>query len=384
MSFFKRLFGSQTQPTLFAGSTKAIPARPPASAAPSATRAKGHDYFNKEWNFGIAVPNGWNIVFENKGGNPWMQPLRIAGPKASRGQPFLSVLVAPVQEDGKGLQAYMDKAERDLSGAFTGFTLDAKRETTLLGFPVAWMTYGYRVDSGPRKEINATAFFGRGRQLLFQFICETDSECERQDFSIFESIVNSLRVGSAGIRHPNVTIVGSSECELCHKSLSAGKFHSVLNLERGRLIPVCDSCLISTETASSRIAPASKVEEQQPRGEAPKEPITCEEFSFGSVQELLAALEKQLLPNVERASQTDVNAFHISAQIKGSNVNNTDLAAFQNGLFRMIKAIAADFPVQRWKVKVESRMVCMTAISNGKPYYVATFMIDKNNRAYGF
>ena len=127
---------------------------------PSATKLHGREYFNKEWNFGITIPSGWEIVFENENedGNLWMQPLRIVGPKASRGQPFLSVLVMPAKEDGKGLQGYMDKAEEDLRGHFDNFALDTKQETSLLGFPVAWMTYSYRIDSGPRKEINATSF----------------------------------------------------------------------------------------------------------------------------------------------------------------------------------------------------------------------------------
>lgn len=223
MNLWKKLFGGET-------------------AAPSVAKLDGDAYFNKEWNFGITIPKGWKTVFENDGGYPWLQPLRISGPKASRGQPFLSVLAAIVQEDGKGIQGYMDKAERDLCRGFSGFSLDAKREKSILGFPVAWMTYGYRIDSGQRKEINATAFFGQGRQLLLQFICETDSECEQKDFPLFESVINTFRVGSAGIRHPNVSLAGSSTCELCQKSLSGGGTHSMLNLKLKRLIPVCDAC----------------------------------------------------------------------------------------------------------------------------------------------
>lgn len=226
MSFWKKQFG-----------------RTP--AASSATTLDGRDYFNQEWNFGLTIPNGWDIVFENQGtegGNTWMQPLRIVGPQVSRGKPFLSVLVNIVQEDTEGLRAYMDKAESQLRGGFPGFALDEKRETALLGCPVAWMTYGYRADSIPRKEINATARFGRGRILLFQFICETDAERAQEDFPLFERVIRSLRVGTAGIRHPRVTLAGANACELCHKPLSGGRVHSMLNLKLGRLVPVCDTC----------------------------------------------------------------------------------------------------------------------------------------------
>lgn len=222
MSIWQKLFGS--------------------TANPGALKLEGRDYFNQEWNFGLTIPQGWSLTFENQSGYPWMQPLRIAGPKAARGQPFLSVLVGIVQEDAKGLRGYMDKAESDLRGQFTGFALDTKSEKSLLGYPLAWMTYGYRIDSGPRKEINATASFGHGTMLLFQFICETDAERAQADFPVFESVINSLRVGPAGIRHPRTTLAGASACGLCGKPLSGGGVHSMLNLKLGRLIPVCDSC----------------------------------------------------------------------------------------------------------------------------------------------
>lgn len=222
------------------------------AAAPTAMKLEGRDYFNQEWNFGLTVPNGWDMAFENEGGYPWMQPLRIVGPKASSGRPYLSVLVQPADEDGKGLRGYMDKAESDLRGGFAGFALDKKRETSLLGSPVAWMTYGYQTDSGPRMEINATVFFGHGRMMLFQFICETDSDRASEDFPLFENIIKSLRIGSAGIRHPRVTLSGATACGLCSKSLSGGKVHSMLNLKLGRLIPVCDSCRNAASEANAQ------------------------------------------------------------------------------------------------------------------------------------
>lgn len=97
MSFFKKLFGSRAEPGLFGGSPRVVPAHSHASATWNMPEAQGQDYFNKDWNFGVTIPKGWRVIFENESGNPWMQPLRIAGPKVSRGQPFLSVLVAVVQ-----------------------------------------------------------------------------------------------------------------------------------------------------------------------------------------------------------------------------------------------------------------------------------------------
>ena len=104
---------------------------------------------------------------------------------------------------------------------------------------------GYQIDSGPRKEINATAFFGQGEHLLFQFICETDSECTRKDFPLFERVISSLQIGAAGLRHPKVSLVGSSMCALCSQPLAGETTHSMPNLTLASLIPVCNNCRIA-------------------------------------------------------------------------------------------------------------------------------------------
>ncbi len=252
MSFWKTLFGRKT-PTIIHGSPaseKAIGSfhEPAPTAKPSdiASPPSSRDYFNKEWNFGLTIPADWKIEFENRDGDPgapeWMQPLRISCAKANHGHPYLSILARPTKEDGKGVRGYMDKAESDLRRGFYGFALDAKRETELLGYPVAWMTYGYRLDSGPRKEINATAFFGHGMMLAFQFIGETDADRVDTNFPLFERIIRSLRVGPSGIRHPSVYLPESRVCELCQKAFPERTAHSMLNLKLGRFIAVCASC----------------------------------------------------------------------------------------------------------------------------------------------
>jgi Ni,Fe-hydrogenase III large subunit len=80
----------------------------------------------------------------------------------------------------------------------------------------------------------------------------------------------------------------------------------------------------------------------------------------------------------------DIELFRIQAQTKGETVYEVDIAAFQIALFRMIRAIASDLQVQQWKVRVDRRMIGITAISSGKTKFVTIFLIDENNWAYGF
>jgi hypothetical protein len=224
MSFFKKLFGSDS------------PATP--SLAGTA------QYTNTEWNFSLPLPRDWEVMFENSIQDfPWTQPVRVAGPEGAHGRAYITVVTQVVDDDGRGLAAYMAKAESDLRGAFNNFRLVKKSERTLLGWPSAWMTYTYRGDSGPRKELNVTTFFGKGKMMWFQFLCETAEEQAQLDFPVFESIINGLQIGSAGIRHPQVSLVGAPSCGLCGNTFPSGaKPNAMVNLKLGRLIGVCDSC----------------------------------------------------------------------------------------------------------------------------------------------
>jgi len=209
--------------------------------APLAGNAR---YTNTEWNFSLPLPKDWEVIFENNIQDfPWTQPVRLAGPQGAHGRASVTVVTQVVEDDGMGLAAYMVKAENDLRGAFKNLRLAKKSEQRLLGWPSAWMIYTYRGDSGPRKELNVTTFFGKGRMMWFQFLCETAEEQAHQDFPVFEVIINGLQIGSAGIRHPQVSLVGAPSCGLCgHPFPSGSRPNAMVNLKLGRLIGVCDSC----------------------------------------------------------------------------------------------------------------------------------------------
>ncbi len=201
-------------------------------------------YSNTEWNFVLTIPKNWEVVFENNIQDfPWTQPVRLVGPQGLHGSPYITVVTQVVEDDGLDLQAYMVKAENDLASAFSDFRLIKKNEQALLDWPSAWMTYTYQGDSGSRKELNVTTFFGKGKIMWFQFLCETDEEQASQDFPIFERVIKSLKVGSAGIRHPQVSLVEAPSCGLCGDPFPPdAQPNAMVNLKLGRLVGVCDSC----------------------------------------------------------------------------------------------------------------------------------------------
>jgi hypothetical protein len=208
------------------------------------THNAGSFYTNVFCNFSLDHPTNWQLEFENRGvaGSPWTEAARFAGPMGSVVRPYLTVVTGLVENDGKSIGAYMDKAENDLRNGFSNFRILSKREDTLLGWPAAWMTYTYQADSGSRQEMNVTIFFGKQQwQVWFQFICETDVRQSSSDFLLFEHIVRSLRINSGGLRLDS-NLVGM-QCEKCRRPGSAGNYQRpVFDSTDGVVKPVCDAC----------------------------------------------------------------------------------------------------------------------------------------------
>lgn len=201
-------------------------------------------YSNNEYNFSLSIPDDWEIVFENQVDNPpWTQPVRLAGPKRAVMRPYITIVAAIVQDSTTELSDYMQKAESDLRPAFSDFKLISKEEKYLLDWPSAWMTYTYQGENNQVQELNVTIFFGKGRLFWFQFICEADKSEAETVFRIFHNIINSLKVGSAGLRHPNVILSGASRCLRCGRSFnSSDSVNAMIDIDTGRLLAVCETC----------------------------------------------------------------------------------------------------------------------------------------------
>jgi len=202
-------------------------------------------YSNASCNFSLAHPSNWKVEFENRGvaGSRWTETLRLIGPTGSAVRPYVTVVTGLVENDGKSLSAYMQKAETDFRSGFSNLRILSKREDTLLGSPAAWMTYTYQADTGSRQEMNITIFFGKQEwNVWFQFICETDVRQFSSDSPVFERIVRSLRINSGGLRLVNLNLVGPP-CGKCGSGGSAGNYPKpVFDPTDGIVVPVCDLC----------------------------------------------------------------------------------------------------------------------------------------------
>lgn len=213
---------------------------PHASATPLLETTR---YISREWDFALDYPAHWRIEFEDQADPPYMLPISVMGPRGLRGHPALTVQIAVVSAEGHSLDEYMHKAESDLRAMFPGFHPLRRWRQPLLGAPTAWMSYQYQGSSGPRQELNVTAFIGQARLLWLQFIAETDREDAPKDMPVLEAIIHSFRPGPTGIRVPHLVLTSVPACDLCGKRFAPrAKTNAVFNLESNRLTAICDDC----------------------------------------------------------------------------------------------------------------------------------------------
>ncbi|MBL8008238.1 MAG: hypothetical protein JNJ56_11965 [Ignavibacteria bacterium] len=206
-------------------------------------------YLNKESNFALSLPVGWEVVYENHYGEfPFFEPVRIVGPQGIKTKPYITIVTVFGGGTNNPLE-YMEEAEREFRKLFMNFRLDSKNVHNIFLFPSAWMIFTYQNEAGFRKELNVSIFFvvrineSKILELRFQFICETDEQQADKDFTDFERIINSLQIGAAGIRLPQLTLAGVKSCLFCDKPFTDGeKPNAMINLKSHRLISICDKC----------------------------------------------------------------------------------------------------------------------------------------------
>ena len=202
-------------------------------------------FTSREWDFVLDHPADWHIAFENQADPPYMLPVSLMGPRGLRGYPAVTIQVNLITAQGFSLDGYMRKAEDDLRSLFPGFHPLRRWQEPLLGAPAVWMTYHYQGESGPRQELNATAFIGQERMLWLQFIAETDREDSPRDIPLMERIIHSLRPGPTGIRVPHLVLTGASGCELCGKRFAPNEPTSAVfrvDPVPGQLMAICGGC----------------------------------------------------------------------------------------------------------------------------------------------
>jgi hypothetical protein len=201
---------------------------------------KMRKYSIPEWNIEFMIPNEWEIIIENH----WEQPnyfvFAIAGHQTDSIKPTLMLITQIVKDDGTGLDVYMDNAIKQLKNGFANFELIKKFKCTYKGVPSAEMEYTYETSNGKIRELNITNYFGETQKLSFQFVCEASNNTAKNDQILQRSIINSLRIGSNGIRVPYLNPHGFSlNCKICGRTLTEP---NALFKGMNAMSCICDNC----------------------------------------------------------------------------------------------------------------------------------------------
>ncbi|MCA2582840.1 MULTISPECIES: HEAT repeat domain-containing protein [unclassified Microcystis] len=169
-------------------------------------------YYSREWNFSIAYPTDWEILWENKPAGSWTIPIAVAGKEGSGGRPCFSVNVrrgkilqgnphlkiTGLREDGKLIeypstpQEYIEQQKAELPSCFSGFQFISGEEIRLAHQPAAKLVYRYDGAKGQIQEQSTTLF---GVELTFQFVSEVPVQEAAKFQPAFNSILESFRIG---------------------------------------------------------------------------------------------------------------------------------------------------------------------------------------------
>jgi len=171
-------------------------------------------YYSREWNFSIAYPTDWDILWENEAAGSWTIPIAVAGKEGSGGRPCFSVNVrrgkilqgnphlkiTGLREDGKLIeypstpQEYIEQQKAELPSCFPGFQFISGEEIRLAHQPAAKLVYRYDGAKGQIQEQSTTLF---GVEITFQFVSEVPVQEAAKFQPVFNSILESFRIGDA-------------------------------------------------------------------------------------------------------------------------------------------------------------------------------------------
>ena len=215
------------------------PGNPEAASTGDKTSTR---YVNKKYGISFRHPQNWEVIFEDESEGMWMKPVCMAEPPDPSGRAGLTLQIGPLSEGGT-VKSYMQKAESDLRGLFSGFRLIRAEEREVLGWPTAWIEYRYSGGVGPMQELNVTAFLGKTRTVPLQFICESPRAKYGRWLPAFEQIIKSTEILPEGLQLPQVVLVGGQKCGRCGRALSTdAEVGAVMDPEAGDVIPVCRAC----------------------------------------------------------------------------------------------------------------------------------------------
>lgn len=169
-------------------------------------------YYNEEWNFSIAYPADWEILWENEPAGSWTIPIAVAGEKRSDGRPCFIVnvrhgeilqgsdnlKVTSIGPNGSLIempstpQEYIERSKEDLQRSFSGFQFIVAEEIRFANKPAVRLVYSYDGQIGRIQEESITLF---GVGVTFQFICEVPSSQYAEFQPRFQCFLESFRIG---------------------------------------------------------------------------------------------------------------------------------------------------------------------------------------------
>lgn len=169
-------------------------------------------YYNEEWNFSIAYPADWEILWENEPAGSWTIPIAVAGEKRSDGRPCFIVnvrhgevlqgsdnlKVTSIGPNGSligmagTLQEYIEKCKENLQRSFSGFQFIVAEEIRFANKPAVRLVYSYDGQMGRMQEESITLF---GVGVTFEFIHEVPSSQYVEFQPRFQDFLESFRIG---------------------------------------------------------------------------------------------------------------------------------------------------------------------------------------------
>ncbi len=209
MGIFEKIFGKKEQMSE-RGDKRAVE---PLTVEPNAEKNdRMISYYNEEWNFSIAYPVDWEILWENEPAGSWTIPIAVAGEKRNDGRPCFIVNVrhGEILQGSRNLkvtsigpngsliempstpQEYIERSKEDLQRSFSGFQFISAEEIRLVNKPAVRFVYSYDGQMGRIQEDSITLF---GVGVTFQFIHEVPSSQYAEFQPRFQGFLESFRIG---------------------------------------------------------------------------------------------------------------------------------------------------------------------------------------------
>lgn len=208
MGIFKKIFGKKEQM-----SREKIKGQLNLTVEPNAEKNdRMVSYYNEEWNFSIAYPADWEILWENEPAGSWTIPIAVAGEKRSDGRPCFIVnarhgeilegsddlRVTSIGPNGSLIemastpQEYIEKCKENLQRSFSDIQFIVAEEIHFANKPAIRLVYSYDGQMGRIQEESITLF---GVGVTFEFIHEVPSSQYAEFQPRFQSFLESFRIG---------------------------------------------------------------------------------------------------------------------------------------------------------------------------------------------